>query len=63
MTNVVDIGVPSEAHTPKCYILLIPQRLTVGADRQAVGVAGMGTRRESSRPRRDRDETFVALET
>ena len=24
---------------------------------------GMGTRRESSRPRRDRDETFVALET
>jgi len=26
-------------------------------------IPGMGTRRKSSRPRRDRDETFVALET
>jgi len=25
--------------------------------------SGMGTRRKSSRPRRDRDETYVVLET
>jgi len=28
-----------------------------------VPLPGMGTRRKTSRPRRDRDETFVALET